>query len=615
MKMATDTGSVKFPRWNFSSIEPDIDAQKNELAGIIESLPALLKRGEEQLKAAGGAAGGASPGGIAWLEEFVGLSDRIEGLLDQLSSYAYCRYSVETGNSTWVKLLNSIEALAVPLQGHEASFVLLLSRFFEHWGLPQSRAGVESLLEKTGSDSPLRDCAWYFEQCLEDAKYRMSPEMEELAGDLQRNAGDAWERLQSSMASEMWAEWNPVSHETRTMVDLRNLAHHPSRQVRKKAHNLEIKLWKDYETAFAAALNGVKGNSISLYERRGYDDFLHPSIQSSRITRKTLDSLISAMEGSLPMFRRYFKAKAARLGIERLGFYDLFAPLALGSKSYSYAEARDIIVEQFSGFSQHLGDFARKSFAGHWIDAEPRPGKVGGAYMTSFPLCEESRIMANFDGTFNAVSTLAHELGHGYHNENLIGFKYINRDYPMTLAETASTFCETIVYNSAIDKAAGEEKSALIEGLLMGNGQIIVDILSRFYFEKAVFTRRKEGELSPAEFCELMIDAQKRAYGEGLNENELHPYMWAVKSHYYGTDLAFYNYPYAFGQLFALGLYGQYQKDPGGFPQVYRRVLGNTGVMSAVELCSREGFDIESSRFWEDGLAMLEPFVRAFEGF
>ena len=437
--------------------------------------------------------------------------------------------------------------------------------------------------------------------------------MEDLAGDLQRSAGDAWGRLQSSMSSEMSIEWNPINHETRTMVELRNLAYHPQRHVRRKAYNLELKLWKDHETAFAAALNGVKGNSLILYERRGYEDFLQPSIQSSHITRKTLESLIAAMEESLPMFRRYFKAKAARLGLPVLSFYDIFAPIEGGAKRYSYEEARDFILEQFSGFSQDLGNFAQTAFSKNWIDAEPRPGKTGGAYMTDFPLCEESRIMANFDGSFNAVSTLAHELGHGYHSDKLQGFKNLNREYPMTLAETASTFCETIVCNSAINKTSGDAKLAIIENLLMGNGQVIVDILSRFYFEKEVFTRRKDAELSPEEFCEIMIDAQKKTYGDSLNENELHPYMWAVKGHYYNTDLAFYNYPYAFGQIFALGLYAQYENDPENFPQAYTRILQNTGVMSAVELCAREGFAIEERRFWQDGLAMLEPFVKMLE--
>ena len=606
--MPLSAGSASLPHWNFDSIEPYIDAQKKEAAELMDSLPALLDRGEALILSRDSSDPDKE---ILWLEEIIEAEDRLSGLLSQLFSYSYCRYSIETGNSEWVKLLNSIEALAVPQNGYQARFVNILGRIFEGRGLSQDGAGVQKLLE--GRSSILHDCAYHLEQSLEIGRYRMSPELEELAGDLQRNAGDAWGRLQSSMSSEMSIEWNAVSHERKTMVELRNLASHVRRHIRKKAHNLELKLWKDYEIAFAAALNGVKGNSLSLYERRGYEDFLQPSIQSSRITRRTLDSLIAAMEGSLPMFRRYFKAKAAHLSLPVLSFYDLFAPLPGGSKQYSYGEARELILEQFSGFSEDLGDFARKAFAKNWIDAGPRPGKVDGAYMTDFPLCEESRIMSNFDGSFNEVSTLAHELGHGYHNDTLEGFRNINRDYPMTLAETASTFCETIVYNSAIDKANGDEKTALIESLLMANAQVIVDILSRFYFEKEVFTRRKEGELSPGEFCEIMLNAQKSTYGETVNEKELHPYMWAVKGHYYGTDLAFYNYPYAFGQLFALSLYAQYKKDPLAFPQAYTRILQNTGTMSAVQLCAREGFTIEEPQFWQDGLKMLEPLVKTLE--
>ncbi len=614
--MEINTGSTKLPRWNFSSIEPLVHKQKHEAAAIIDTLSEILHRGEELL--AGTAAERAADAAeraacIIWLEEYITENDRLTGLFDQLFSYAYCRYAVETGNSQWVKNLNSMEAMAVPQKAQESRFVRILSRIFEALGCERSKTGVGDFLRMIDKTSPLHNYAWHLEQSLEIARFRMSPELEELAGDLKRSAGDAWERLHSSMSSDMSIEWNPITHETRTMVELRNLAFNADRHTRKKAYNLELKLWKDYEIAFAAALNGVKGNSLSLYERRGYEDFLHPSIQSCRISRKTLNSLISAMEDSLPMFRRYFAAKAACLKLPRLSFYDLFAPLSGGSRSYSYGEARDIIVEQFSGFSEDMGDFAQRVFSKNWIDAEPRPGKVGGAFMTDFPIAEESRIMSNFDGSFNAVSTLAHELGHAYHSAKLEGFTYINRHYPMTLAETASTFCETIVYNSAIEQAEGAEKQALIEELLMGNAQVIVDILSRFYFEREVFIRRKDGELSPAEFCGIMLDSQKRTYGEGLNEDELHSYMWAVKGHYYSTDLAFYNYPYAFGQLFAIGLYARYTKDPRGFPSTYIRILQNTGILSAVELCAREGFNIEEPEFWQDGLRMLEPFIAELE--
>jgi oligoendopeptidase F len=607
MSTTPQNGSNSMPRWDFEAIEAHIEDQKAEAAQIIKDIPAMLEEGEDM------GTGGAGGPDLTWLEGFLRRADLLSGLLDQLFSHAYCRYSIETGNAQRVKALNALEAMTVPLRGFFSRFRRILKDILAGRQLPESADGVSSLVALSPSGSIMPELEYFLQRELEEGTYQMSPELEDLASDLQRSAGDAWGRLQGSMSSEMSAEWNPVTHERKTLVELRNLAYSPDRATRKKAWALELMLWERNKLAFAGAINGVKGNSLSVYERRGYEDFIQPSIMSNRISRKTLDSLISAMEKALPRFRRYLKAKAAHLGVERLGFYDLFAPVGTSGKTYSYDEAKEYIVAQFAGFSEDLGKFAANAFDRRWIDAEPRAGKVGGAYMTDFPLSEEARIMANFDGSFSALSTLAHELGHGYHSHKLDGFRYLNRNYPMTLAETASTFCETIIYNSAIDSADDESRPGLIEGLLMENTQVIVDILSRFYFERELFNRRKDGEVSPDELCEIMLDAQKKTYGEGLNENELHPYMWAVKGHYYNVDLAFYNYPYAFGQLFAMGLYAQYRKDPEGFPAQYETILKNTGVMSAVDVCAASGFDIEREAFWSDGLDMLLPFIERFE--
>ncbi len=610
MSTTQPDGSNSLPRWDFEAIEAVIDSQKKEAAQIIDDIPGLLAEGEEIV-------GGKNPAendrDILWVEQFVRRGDLLNGLLGQLFSHAYCRFSIETGNAERVKNLNSLEAMAVPIRGYLSRFRRILQAILKGRKLPMDRSGIDALVDMGPDGSVMNDLRYYLSLELEQANYQMAPELEDLAADLQRSAGDAWGRLQSSMSSEMNTEWNSLSHERKTLVELRNLAYDEKRHIRKKAFALELALWEQHKLAFAGALNGVKGNSLTLNKRRGYEDFLQPSIMSSRISRKTLESLISAMEEALPLFRRYLKAKAAHLGIPRLGFYDLFAPVGEINRRFSYDEAREYIIREFGSFSEDLGNFAATAFDRHWIDAQPRAGKVGGAYMTDFPLSEEARILANFDGSFSALSTLAHELGHGYHSHKLEGFRYFNRDYPMTLAETASTFCETIIYNAAIDNAPDGEKAPLIEGLLMENTQVIVDILSRFYFERELFTRREDGELSPDELCEIMADAQRKTYGDALDERELHPYMWAVKGHYYNVDLAFYNYPYAFGQLFAMGLYAQYKKDPKGFPGQYQTILQNTGVMSAVEVCASSGFDIESSGFWKAGLDMLKPYVEQFE--
>jgi len=357
----------------------------------------------------------------------------------------------------------------------------------------------------------------------------------------------------------------------------------------------------------------VKGWGTTLNSRRGYAEAIETALESSRIDRPTLDALLEAMRNSLPDFRRYLRAKARALGKERLAWWDIQAPLSRASRIWRYDEAADFIVSRFGSFSEQLAEYARRAFTEGWIDAEPRRGKVGGAFCMGLPEVKESRILANFDGTFDQVSTLAHELGHGYHNERLKDVESLRRSTPMTLAETASIFCETIVFNAALSEAPPEEQLAIIETNLLGACQVVVDIYSRYLFETRVFERRAKSELSASEFCDLMRQAQVEAYGDGLDPEKLHPFMWAVKGHYYIPDLSFYNYPYAFGLLFGLGLYAIYRERGAAFVADYDALLSSTGLAKAADLASRFGIDIRSRAFWNGGLAEVKQLIDRYE--
>ena len=354
---------------------------------------------------------------------------------------------------------------------------------------------------------------------------------------------------------------------------------------------------------------------------------MQKAIAQGRLSPKALDALISAMEESLPHWRRYLKTKANLLGVKSCAFYDLFAPVAAStafgtqnsdesnatSSNYSWSDVRTTIETSFSQFSPRLGNFAKKAFEQNWIDAEPRAGKIGGAYCTDMPLVKETRVLANFDGAFNTITTVAHELGHAFHSEIVMDLPAIQQDYPMTLAETASIFAETIVFNAVLAKASKSEKIRLLENHLQDGCQILVDILSRFYFERDMFAERTKGELSAQDLCQMMKNAQKATYGEGLDAEKLHPYMWLVKTHYYSSDLAFYNFPYAFGQLFGLALYARYQKEGSDFAQTYETILRETGRKNAVELTKEAGFDIESKDFWLSGIEVFINEINEFE--
>jgi len=606
-----DRGGEALPRWDLSSVYPSFDSE--EYAAAKARMAALSSEFLAHLESRAGDLG-------AWLAAALELEESCGSLHETLAAYAYARFSTDTGDPRALAEINVVEELGLPLNRAEVLF---------RNALAARRTEVEALL----GDPRFEDFAFHLREELFWQAKQMPPELEDLAADLQRSGGDAWGRLQESITSSASAPWppsksapagssgsaaGPGSAGRKTLVELRNLAYDPDRSVREEAYRAELGLCESLKIPGAAALNGVKGFSISLNSRRGWETSLDKSAAQARVDRGALDALILALEESLPDWRRYLRAKARLLGIERCAFYDLFAPLppapgAPSSPSFSFGEARAFIVERLAAFDPGMGAFASRAFASSWIDAQPRPGKVGGAYCIDFPGAAASRILCNFDGSFNAVVTLAHELGHAWHSDLLRGQRYACSQYPMTLAETASIFSETLVYEAELAAAPEQSRARLLEQRLQDVCQVIVDILSRFYFERCVFERRQAAELSPEELCELMLDAQRRSYGDGLDGDLLHPYMWLVKSHYYSTDLAFYNFPYAFGQLFASALYARSEAEGPSFAGAYRRILESTGKMSAVALAAASGFDIRKPDFWRDGLGLFARRIAELE--
>ena len=591
----TANGSDRPPRWDLDPVYPGFDSAKyrehtEKLARLLDEAGEAVDRLEESR-------------GRGDLAACIGLFNRIYDYREELEDYAYSVYSTDTGNHRALKELNRLEEMMVRFHTDRIRFRTVLA------GAAADAAGGAGAGE-AGVD--LGDYRFFLEEELLLASKQMTPEEESLAADLSRAGGAAWGRLQESVSSRLTAVWDDDKGGTKTVTELRELAYHPDREVRKKAYSKELSCWKRMEIPLSFALNGVKGFSVILNGRRAYEDTLERSILQSRITRKGLDSLLEVMKESLPMFRRYLKSKAARLGLEVLSFYDIFAPVGGEGESFSFPRARGIIVSAFREFSPGLAEFADAAFENSWIDAEPREGKVGGAYCISFPLAKASRVFQNYSGSFNSVTTLAHELGHAYHHHLLTETPALLRQYPMTLAETASIFAETLIIDSTVEGMEGAGRDAVLETFLQDATQVIVDIYSRFVFEKAVFERRASGDLSPEEYCGLMAEAQKEAYGDALNHDELHPYMWAVKGHYYNQDLAFYNFPYAFGLLFGLGLYSRYRSEGSSFAGTYTEVLKMTGSAPAAKVAEYAGFSIEDKDFWRSGIEAIREKIDRF---
>ena len=445
------------------------------------------------------------------------------------------------------------------------------------------------------------------------AAHLLSPAEETLAAELNISGGTAWSKLHSDVTSQLAVTLElEGTQQALPMSMVRNLASDPDRAIRKQAYEAEIAGWQRVAIPLAAAFNSIKGEVITLARHRHWSSPLEASLFESNIDRETLEAMLTAAQESFPDFRRYLHAKARALHLPQLAWYDLSAPVGAEQKVWEYDEASQFIIQQFGKFSPRLANFAARAFREQWIDAEPHSGKVDGAYCTPLRK-DESRVLANFKPSYDGMSTLAHELGHGYHNLNLAQRTLLQQETPMTLAETASIFCETIIRHAALQDASPAEQIAILEASLQGSCQVVVDITSRFLFEQRVFERRKQRELSVAELNTLMLEAQRETYGDGLDESTLHPYMWEMKPHYYSSDFSFYNYPYMFGLLFGLGLYARYQQDPDGFKKGYDDLLSQTGMADAATLAATFGIDIRSVAFWRSSLDIIRADIAHFE--
>jgi pepF/M3 family oligoendopeptidase len=456
----------------------------------------------------------------------------------------------------------------------------------------------------------LKPYEFYLSRIQDNARHMLKSEEEQLLSELYSTGSGAWSRLHSVLTSTLMI---PFNGQEIPLSEIRNYAHSKDAKTRKEAYEAEINGYEKIEEAIASALNAIKGEVNTLSKKRGYDSPLDQAVKNSRMTQETLDALLSAMNAHLPKFRSYLKRKAALLGHkEGLPWYDLFAPMGESSTTFTEEEAMTYIEKQFRSFSNDLADLAKKAWDDDWIDFTPRKGKRGGAFCSNLHPIKESRILTNFEGSFSNVITLAHELGHAYHGEQIFKEDMLNASYTMPVAETASTLCETIVKKAAIQDALGDEKIFLLEQSIMGSTQVIVDILSRFEFEKSVFENRLKGPLSVAKLKTLMTEAQDKAYADALDKKAMHPYMWVNKPHYYSAGLSYYNFPYAFGLLFAKGIYALYQEKGPSFVKDIDVLLQKTGQNTVEDVAALIGIDVSKEAFWHASLDVIEEEIDLF---
>ncbi|HET6793642.1 MAG TPA: M3 family oligoendopeptidase [Acidimicrobiales bacterium] len=594
------------PRWDLTAYFPSLESR--EFAAAEERLGADVARlaalyDEHDVR--GGTSRKLDDATVASFESVVTTTNEVLDALRLLSAYINGFVSTDARNQT-------AAGLSSRLQAQSARVRALMTRF-DAW---VAALGAEELIARSvvGTDHayPLRKAA-------AAAEHQMSEQEEALYAELSLTGSVAWNRLHGDFTSLLTADVARPDGtvETLPMTVVRGLATDADPGIRRAAYEAELAAWERAAVPCAAAMNAIKGEANAVNRRRGWPDSLAPVLHVNAVDRTTVEAMQRAVVASLPDWRRYLRAKAALLGSAGKGgglpFWDLFAPVGeAGAAAVTWDEAVDAVLSTFASYSGPLNALARRAFDEGWVDGEMRSGKRGGAFCMG-TTNGESRVLLNFAPTYDSVSTLAHELGHAYHNSTLADRTPLQRATPMALAETASIFCETLLVQAGLASTDDPARRLMIlEYDLQGACQVVVDIHSRFLFESEVFDRRADKTLSADELCGLMTEAQVAAYGDGLDPDHLHPYMWAVKPHYYSTH--YYNWPYTFGLLFGLGLYAAYEADPERFRGGYDDLLSSTGLGDAGELAGRFGIDVRDEGFWTTSLDVLRGRIGEFAG-
>ena len=564
--------------WNLDPIykgfdDPAFNADMGKLADLVEQLAALA----EELETLDPAQG---------LRRGTDLLEELERTGSKLAEYAMLRQSVDATDPEAGSRLGQIMQIFSQAAAPKAAF--------QSWA-----AKLPRLMDLVAADEQLQEYDYRFREMVRSSRYLLPGQCEQIMARYALSGSNAWSDLQQYLTSTVQVDYDGG---VTTLSAIRNLAYDPDPAVRKAAYEAEIKSYEKIRDPVAFALNSIKLETLSACQLRGYASPLERTLKKAHMEQATLDAMLGAMDEYLPKFHRYLRAKAKALGHDNgLPWYDLFAPMGRSSTKFTVEQAHQYLVDQFSGFDRELADMIDRAFRERWIDFFPRSGKRGGAFCAGVECLGQSRILTNFDGSFSDLVTLAHELGHAFHNQCIASHRPLNHDYSMPLAETASTFNECVVMAAAIGKAADDqERIALIESQLQDATQIICDIYARYRFESAVFRDRPERFMDAKALCAMMDQAQAECYGDGLDPQCRHSYMWVCKSHYYGPT--FYNFPYAFGGLFARGLYAQYEKEGAAFLPKYKKLLYTTTVASAEDTALVAGIDLTDKDFWRGAL-------------
>lgn len=531
------------------------------------------------------------------LEKLMDADEALSCLMDRLFNFAGLTLATDASNGTAQQYEDKLSVIA-----NDASLVgSAITRFV---------GSIDNLEEIIAASEKLQAVAFVLREMKQSAIHTIPAEIEPWMLQMRLSGGSAFSQLRDKLDSTHTVEYRGQSL---PLPAVRGMAYDGDASVRKDAYEAEIASYKKMELPMSYCLNSIKMEARTMAKAKGFSSVLDMTLDQNRMDRETLDAMIGAIKEYLPHFRRYLRAKAKYLGhADGLPFYDLFAPVGKASKAYTIEEAREVLLREMGKFTPAMAEFMDNAFEQRWIDVYPKEGKGGGAFCAGAHEYDRSLILTNYQGSFSDISTLAHELGHAWHNRCMAGLPYCLTGTPMPLAETASIFNETILAHQVLKTATEEEQFTLLESSLMEVTQTCVDILSRYLFETEVIETRADHAMTVDELKDCMLRAQDATYGDGLDKNIRHPYMWACKSHYYSSGLNFYNFPYAFGELFGKGVFAQYLKEGESFVPKYNQLLRSCGSGTIAEVAASVGIDVRSADFWRASLEVVKQEIDTF---
>jgi oligoendopeptidase F len=602
----TPVDDGELPRWSVSDLYPALDSR--EFRAALEQAHADAARATATLDRHGIRAieprRAIEQDGRA-ADEAIGAVNDVGALLAELGNYVYATVTTDSRDER-------AQALFGELTGVDARLKPLLARLAD-W-VNALHEGSDGPTVLAAHSSAAAEHAGPLLRLAARAAHQMSEAEENLYAELTTVGSTAWVNLQRDVTSQLTAEVQlPAGTKRLPMPAVRGLANDGDPAVRRAAYAAELVAWPEVAVPCAAAINAIKGEATIVNRRRTWDDPLDASLFANAVSRSTFDAMQAAVKDALPDFRRWMRAKHSLHGGDPhagLSWWDLVAPCPVGPATLRWGEGVATVHDAFADYSAQLGGLVTRALDERWIDAGPRDGKVGGAFCMSF-VGDRSLVLMNWSGSADSAQTLAHELGHAYHNTTLAERTYLQRRLPMALAETASIFCETLVVERALQRVEGAERLAILDVDLAGSNQVVVDIHSRFLFEREVFARRANRPLGVSELNELLLASQATAYADGLDQSTAHPYMWVLKPHYYQAH--FYNWPYTYGLLFGLGLFARYREDPERFRSGYETLLSRAGMDTAEELGAAFGLDVSDEAFWTASLDVIRARIADYE--